>query len=142
MLTRLRVSGFKNLVDVDVRFGPFTCIAGPNGVGKSNLFDAILFLSALTDRTLAEAALSVRSESERTGDLQGIFHRVGGVRAQTIRFEAEMILPASGTDELGQPVEGSITLVRYSLVLGLRPEDSPSKEAGPLELIEETLIPL
>ncbi len=42
MLTRLKVSGFKNLVDVDVHFGPFTCIAGANGVGKSNLFDAIL----------------------------------------------------------------------------------------------------
>jgi AAA15 family ATPase/GTPase len=41
MLTRLKVSGFKNLVDVDVRFGAFTCIAGTNGVGKSNLFDAI-----------------------------------------------------------------------------------------------------
>jgi len=27
MLTRLKVSGFKNLVDVDVRMGPFTCIA-------------------------------------------------------------------------------------------------------------------
>ncbi len=27
MLTRLRISGFKNLVDVDIRFGPFTCIA-------------------------------------------------------------------------------------------------------------------
>ena len=142
MLTRLQVSGFKNLVGVDVRFGPFTCIAGPNGVGKSNLFDAILFLSALTDRTLAEAALSVRSESERTGDLQGIFHRVGSSRAEAIRFEADMILPATGTDELGQPVEGSITLVRYSLVLGLRSEDSPTKEAGPLELIEETLVPL
>ena len=60
MLTRLKVSGFKNLVDVDVRFGPFTCIAGANGVGKSNLFDAILFLSALTERTVAEAALAVR----------------------------------------------------------------------------------
>ena len=29
MLTRLKVKGFKNLVDVDIRFGPFTCIAGP-----------------------------------------------------------------------------------------------------------------
>lgn len=43
MLTRLKVSGFKNLVGVDIRFGPFTCIAGPNGSGKSNLFDAISF---------------------------------------------------------------------------------------------------
>ena len=49
MLTRLIVKGFKNLDDVEVRFGPFTCIAGQNGVGKSNLFDAILFLSDLTE---------------------------------------------------------------------------------------------
>jgi predicted ATP-binding protein involved in virulence len=56
MLTRLKVSGFKNLVDVDVRFGPFTCIAGPNGVGKSNLFDAIAFLSALAEKPLIDAA--------------------------------------------------------------------------------------
>ena len=62
MLTRLKVNGFKNLVDVDVRFGPFTCIAGVNGVGKSNLFDAIRFLSMLANETLIEAALSVRAE--------------------------------------------------------------------------------
>ena len=65
MLTRLKVSGFKNLVNVDVRFGPFTCIAGANGVGKSNLFDAIRFLSALADKPLVEAALSVRDEGGR-----------------------------------------------------------------------------
>ena len=51
MLTRLQVSGFKNLVDVDVRFGPFTCIAGANGTGKSNLFDAIQFMSRLASET-------------------------------------------------------------------------------------------
>ncbi len=50
MLTRLQINGFKNLVDVDVRFGPFTCIAGPNGVGKSNVFDAIQFLAELGRR--------------------------------------------------------------------------------------------
>ncbi|MBU4419712.1 MAG: AAA family ATPase, partial [Proteobacteria bacterium] len=43
MLTRLKISGFKNLVDVDVHFGPFNCITGVNGSGKSNLFDAIKF---------------------------------------------------------------------------------------------------
>ena len=61
MLTRLIVKGFKNLVDVDIHFGPFTCIAGPNGAGKSNLFDAILFLQALADKPLLEAAMAVRS---------------------------------------------------------------------------------
>ena len=51
MLTRLKVSGFKNLVDTEVRFGPLTCIAGFNGVGKSNLFDAVRFLSLLADHS-------------------------------------------------------------------------------------------
>jgi AAA15 family ATPase/GTPase len=34
MLTRLQIKGFKNLREVDLHFGPFTCIAGRNGVGK------------------------------------------------------------------------------------------------------------
>ena len=60
MLTRLKVDGFKNLVGADIRFGPFTCIAGANGVGKSNLFDAIRFLSLTANYSLLEAALRVR----------------------------------------------------------------------------------
>src|SRR5215475_11152704 len=82
MLTRLKVSGFKNLVDVDVRFGPFTCVAGPNGVGKSNLFDAIRFLSALADGPLIEAALSVRNDRRHTADVRSLFHRVGDTHAE------------------------------------------------------------
>jgi AAA15 family ATPase/GTPase len=78
MLTRLKVSGFKNLVDVEIRFGPFTCIAGPNGVGKSNVFDAIRFLSALADRSLIEAALSVRAEGGRAADLRTTVQIVRG----------------------------------------------------------------
>jgi len=78
MLTRLKVSGFKNLVDVDVRFGPFTCIAGVNGVGKSILFDAIRFISALANgKTFAEAAMSVREEDSTSSDIRSLFHRVG-----------------------------------------------------------------
>jgi hypothetical protein len=59
MLTRFKVNGFKNPANVDVAFGPFTCAAGLNGVGTSTLFDAIVFLSALADRSLTEAAKSV-----------------------------------------------------------------------------------
>lgn len=141
MLTRLKVSGFKNLVDVDVRFGPFTCIAGPNGVGKSNLFDAILFLSASADRTLMEAAKAVRDESNRAGDIRAIFHRVGDAVDAEISFEAEMILPSSGVDELGQSVSPSNTFVRYKLRLRLRSDDSPHLEAGQIEILEEALLP-
>ncbi|MCS7039538.1 MAG: AAA family ATPase, partial [Caldilineales bacterium] len=97
MLTRLKVSGFKNLVDVDVHFGPFTCVAGANGTGKSNLFDAIQFLSKLADNPLLNAALSVRSEGGRTGDLRHLFHRVGDRFTDRMTFEAEMIVSPVGT---------------------------------------------
>ena len=72
MLTRLQVSGFKNLVNVDVRFGPFTCVVGPNGAGKSNLFDAIRFLQTLAGGTLMEAAASVRDQDSRTADVRNL----------------------------------------------------------------------
>src|SRR6185503_563978 len=101
MLTRLKVSGFKNLVDVDVRFGPFTCIAGANGVGKSNLFDAVHFLSALADRPLVEAAQLVRAEGGRSSEVDSLFHKVGDESVEEMSFEAEMIVPPEGIDDLG-----------------------------------------
>jgi predicted ATPase len=139
MLTRLKVSGFKNLVDVDVRFGPFTCIAGANGVGKSNLFDAIRFLSALADLPLIEAALSVRDEAGKTGDVRSLFHRVGDSYENEMTFEAEMIVPAEGEDDLGQKAEASITFLRYSLILAYRADDR-FRSLGSLELIKEELV--
>lgn len=119
MLTRLKVDGFKNLVGVDIHFGPFTCVAGPNGVGKSNLFDAIRFLSALTEKPMMEAALSVRGEEERTSDLEGIFHRVGDRQSTEMSFLAEMIIPREGIDHLGQDARAAITFLRYALDLQL-----------------------
>ncbi len=138
MLTRLKVRGFKNLVDVDVRFGPFTCIAGVNGVGKSNLFDAIAFLSALADKPLLEAALSVRDETGRSGDIRSLFHRVGDEYADSMSFEAEMIIPLEGTDDLGQPATATITFLDYKLRLAYRKENG-SRSLGGLELVQEVL---
>jgi predicted ATPase len=138
MLTRVKVSGFKNLVDVDVRFGPFTCIAGPNGVGKSNLFDAIRFLSALADRPLIEAAMSVRDETGKTADIKSLFYRHGDQTEPQMSFEAEMIIPAEGADDLGQIAEATITFLRYSVILSYR-KDKPSASHGALELLKEEL---
>lgn len=139
MLTRLKVSGFKNLVDVDVRFGPFTCVAGANGVGKSNLFDAIRFLSALADLPLIEAALSVRDEGGKTGDVRSLFHRVGETYAGEMSFEAEMIVPSEGVDDLGQTAKASITFLRYSVTLAYR-SDNSFRSLGSLELLKEELF--
>ncbi len=138
MLTRLRVSGFKNLVDVDVRFGPFTCIAGANGVGKSNLFDAIGFLSAMANHPLSEAAMSVRNPEGRTGDIRSLFHRVGERYDDRMDFEVEMIVPKEGFDDLGQKAVASQTFLRYTVSLGYRGDDN-SSSAGRLVILREDL---
>lgn len=138
MLTRLNVNGFKNLVDVDVSFGPFTCVAGVNGVGKSNLFDAIRFLSALADRPLMDAALVVRDEEGRTADIRDLFHRMGGEYDPRMTFEAEMLIPAQGYDDLGQQAEASATFLHYVLELEYK-ADTRSRSTDSLALIREEL---
>ena len=138
MLTRLQVSGFKNLVDVDVRFGPFTCVVGPNGAGKSNLFDAIRFLSALANHTLMEAAASVRDQDSRTADARNLFHRVGDRHSSSMIFSADMIVPRTATDDLGQEADATITFLRYTLRLAYR-DTGDNLTSGALEIIKEEL---
>jgi len=138
MLTRLKVSGFKNLGDIDVSFGPFTCIAGANGAGKSNLLDALRFLAALADRTLLDAALNVRGKGRQAEDVASLFQRIGSHRTDRLSFDAEMLVPAFGMGDMAEKVTASATLLRYRLELGLRDDDSALR--GPLELVEETLI--
>jgi predicted ATPase len=141
MLTRLKIDGFKNLKAVDIRFGPFTCVAGGNGVGKSNLFDVIRFLSALADRPLLDAALSVRSDGGVGGDLRSIFHHVGERYERTISFEVEMLVPRRGVDDLGQEAKASITFLRYELELEYR-EDEGARSLGGLQIKHESLKPI
>lgn len=140
MLTRLKVDGFKNLVGVDVRFGPFTCIAGANGIGKSNLFDAIRFLSLTANSTLLEAGQHVRDESGRNSDVRGIFHRTGDQVQDKISFEVEMIVPREAIDDLGQIGKATTTLLRYKLIVRLRSDATNGARTNPLEIVEEELV--
>jgi len=138
MLTRFQVAGFKNLVDVDIRFGPFTCIAGANGTGKSNLFDAIHFLSSLADKPLLEAAMGVRDDQAHTGNIRNLFHRAGDKYDETMCFDAEMLIPQEGEDELGQRAEATATFLRYVLELKYR-EHLSGLGPGGLEIVREEL---
>ncbi len=48
MLKRVKIQGYKSLVDVEVQLQPLTVLFGSNGVGKSNFLDALQFLSRIT----------------------------------------------------------------------------------------------
>lgn len=49
MITRIEIDGFKSFHQFAVDLRPFQVFIGPNGVGKSNLFDAIVLLSNLSN---------------------------------------------------------------------------------------------
>lgn len=141
MLTRLQVKGFKSLIDVDVRFGPFTCVVGPNGAGKSNLFDAIQFLSALAGHTLAEAAAAVRARNGSKTDVRQLFHRTADRQTKKMSFVADIIVPETAVDNFGQEAAATITFLRYSLELGCR-KAANSLAPATLEILKEELIHL
>ncbi len=128
MLTRLEVDGFKNLVDFSLDLGPYTCIAGVNGVGKSNIFDAIRFLSLLTDHTINHSALLIRSSEQDTGEIGDLFFSANGNATNRIRLAAEMIVDRSVVDDFGRPGESSSTFLRYEVAFRREP---PSPSAGP-----------
>lgn len=122
MLTRLRVRGFKNLRDIDLHFGHFTCVAGPNGVGKSNLFDAITLLSDLARRPLIEALLAVRGTNGRLSEIARLFGPADAVHEPSrMEFVVDMVVPREVRDDYDRTTRPTATFLEYTLHLCLDP---------------------
>lgn len=144
MLTRLEASGFKNLVDFELDFGPYTCIAGPNGVGKSNIFDAIRFLSLLTEHTMNDAAQGIRDTptGQNAGNLQDIFFATNNQRRERFQLAAEMIVNKEVSDDFGRQAKSTSSFLRYEVAFRY---EEPSVAIGPfggLVLEREELRPI
>jgi predicted ATPase len=139
MLTHLGVKGFKNLLDVNIDFGPFTCIAGANGIGKSNIFDVIEFMSHMASETLAEAAQRVRGASGmRSGDPRDLFWDGYRNQQRIIQLAAEMLVPELVEDDLGAEAQATTTFLRYEVQLGYE-EPKGQGSVGRLTLQREEL---
>jgi predicted ATPase len=138
MLTRLRVQGFKNLLDVDVRFGPFNCVAGPNAAGKSNLFDAIRFLSLLTQHSIMESVRLLREARGRAPNPRSLFTAFGDFRSSEMSFTADLVIDRDVQDEFGSPAKASISTLRYEVAFRLASDDGVER----LELARESLQPV
>ena len=142
MLTRLEVKGFKNLHDFALDFGAYTCIAGRNGVGKSNIFDAIHFLSLLTDNTINDAALKVRQvhdDKESTGEIADLLFAAGGVRCERLEFAAEMLVVGSVSDDFGRQARASSSFLRYEVAFAYQKPSRTTGSLGGLVLEREEL---
>lgn len=146
MLTRLSVQGFKNLSDIEVRFGPFTCITGKNATGKSNLFDAIQFLQLLTQHPIMEAVRRLRSNEHPASspgapsslpEPRSLFTTLGTYRAPEMRFSADLLVERDVQDEFGVAAQAAISSVRYEVAFRLNDQEKPER----LELSHESLLP-
>jgi predicted ATPase len=116
MLTRLKVKGFKSLEDVEVLFGPLTCVAGINGVGKSNLFDAILFLKDLADTSIIDAATKIRNNTKQRASIASLFTKTASGQADFMEFEVDFLVNNKVTDDFGREAKPKVTYLKYKLI--------------------------
>ena len=115
MLLSLSIKHFKSIREAHIRFGPFTCFTGHNGVGKSNLFDAIHFLAALADRDVSGAATEVRRTSD--GGYSPLDLVFGRDPERRIELCARMVVPSEVEDDFGQAARPSASLLIYTIRL-------------------------
>ena len=118
-----------------MHFGPLTCFVGANGAGKSNIFDAIQFLRALSEQDIQSAAQAIRSPASGSFGPRDLF--MAGDISRTIEFEADLLVPREVEDDFGRRSEPATTLLRYELALRLVSANAPR-----LEIVKESLISL
>lgn len=113
MITRIEIDGFKTFENFAVDLQPFAALVGPNASGKSNLFDALRFLSLLSKDDIRSAMQGLRGEPEE------VFRQTREKTSEEMSFAAEVLLPRYGTDPFGTNYEIPSQRLRYELKLAL-----------------------
>lgn len=110
MITRLEIDGFKSFSNFAVNLAPFVVVAGVNGAGKSNLFDAIMLLSRLAETDIRTAF------SDQRGEARELFTLLpDGSYAAEMRFAVELLVDRRVRDSWGSEAELKYTRLRYEL---------------------------
>ena len=114
MITRIEIDGFKTFDRFSLDLRPFTAVVGPNASGKSNLFDAIRFVSRLAQTDIREAMRELRGRPEE------LFRRTSTGRSDRMVFAVEVLLEPNGVDAFGKSFELRTQRVRYELEIAVR----------------------
>ena len=120
MITRIEIDGFKTFRNFSLDLRPFTTIVGPNASGKSNLFDAIKFVSRLVQTDIRDAMRDLRG---RPVELFRVTRP--GRRHPRMTFAIEVLLHSRGVDVFGTTFELRAQRLRYEVeVAARRSEDN------------------
>ena len=134
MLTRIEIDGFKTFAGFGLDLEPMTAIAGPNASGKSNLFDALRFLSLLAQHDIRTAMQGLRGEPEE------LFRRTPFGLSKYMKFAVEVFLGETGTDAFGTSFKTPARRLRYELKLALL--ETPGGVPRGVVVKEEKCMPL
>lgn len=118
MLTRIEIDGFKTFENFALDLRPFTAIVGPNASGKSNLFDALRFLSLLAQTDIRTAMQDLRGQPEE------LFRQTASGSTDHMAFAVEVLLEPQGTDPFGQIYDIRAQRLRYELTLEMKRDAS------------------
>src|ERR1700722_12209893 len=113
MLTRIEIDGFKTFEGFSLDLEPLTAIVGPNASGKSNLFDALRFLSLLAQFDIRTAMQGLRGEPEE------LFRQTPTGSSDCMSFAVEVLLSRKGVDAFGTSYETPAQRLRYELKLAM-----------------------
>ncbi|MBO3458512.1 AAA family ATPase [Aetokthonos hydrillicola Thurmond2011] len=134
MLTRIEIDGFKTFEKFGLDIGSLQVILGANASGKSNLFDAIRFLSRIAQTDLRTATEELRGEPVELFRFQA-----DGKPSTRMNFAVELMLAPQVTDFWGDTVKISHSRARYEVEIELR-QISPGLEQ--LVVVREVAYPI
>src|SRR5688572_24953053 len=89
MITRIEIDGFKTFHQFAMDLRPFQVIIGANGVGKSNLFDALMLLARLANGD----SLFDAFKGSRGSVLEQFALLEDGSRSKQMTFAVDILLP-------------------------------------------------
>lgn len=149
MLKRVKIQGYKSLVDLEVNLQPLSVLFGPNASGKSNFLDALQLLSKLASSNSLNEAFEPPYRGKPlesfTFGPQGV---EGLLTQERISFSLEVDVELSPSviatvDSQYQMLEGKQAqtfvqeqYLRYSIEI----ETQPKK--GVLSIVDESLVAL
>lgn len=143
MFTRIEIDGFKSFADFKLDLRPFSVVVGANAAGKSNLFDALRFISRLAETDVRTALQDLRGEPHELFRLES-----DGCSANRMRFAVEILLDPFVKDPYGQEKKLTNTRIRYEVTIERRSARSTGLEklyvshehAGPILKKDDRLL--